>query len=305
MTYDPFARGPFPVNVRTMNAHDTARDRLFPCERWTPAGDDAPPLIVFSHAALQGRRSAAYLCDHLASHGYTVAAMDHSEVVVPALGRRDGESESEKLRRWQEIIDSRVRDVRFLLDDLHHATTPIGIAGHSLGGWTALASAEAEPRIGSVVALAPAGASNPRPGILPATLTFARHRDVPALLLVAENDTSLPLAGMHEIFERTPGTKLMVILRRADHGHFLENVEELHERFRTMPVSGDLAAIQKEMRPIAELQTGEQAHRFVCGLTLAHFDATLRGNVEASRFLLDGLERKLSAEGIEAIVVRA
>ena len=34
--YDPFARGRFPVGVRTIQALDTARNRLFPCEIWYP-----------------------------------------------------------------------------------------------------------------------------------------------------------------------------------------------------------------------------------------------------------------------------
>ena len=80
-----------------------------------------------------------------------------------------------------------------------------------------------------MVALAPGGSSQPRPGILKAKLAFAWGRDVPTLFLVAENDISLPLAGMYEIFERTPATKQMVILRRADHMHFMDNVEEMHE----------------------------------------------------------------------------
>ena len=32
--YDPFARGRFSVGVRTIQALDTARGRLFPCEVW-------------------------------------------------------------------------------------------------------------------------------------------------------------------------------------------------------------------------------------------------------------------------------
>src|SRR5438105_1460050 len=35
--YDPFVRGRYPVGVRTFEARDTARDRLFPCEIWYPA----------------------------------------------------------------------------------------------------------------------------------------------------------------------------------------------------------------------------------------------------------------------------
>src|SRR5438045_9773685 len=46
--YDPFPRGPFPVGVRTIEAPDTSRSRLFPCEIWYPAdakhrGQDLAP----------------------------------------------------------------------------------------------------------------------------------------------------------------------------------------------------------------------------------------------------------------------
>src|SRR6266545_1079399 len=108
--YDPFAAGPFPVGVRTIQAPDPARGRLFPCETWYPAdiGDadrsarpgeerdaaarpGAYPLVVYSHYSGGHRRAATFLCTHLASHGYVVAALDHSEVVAPELARRDGD----------------------------------------------------------------------------------------------------------------------------------------------------------------------------------------------------------------------
>jgi len=48
MPYDPFVRGRFPVSVRTIEALDTARGRLFPVEIWYPAaaqhvGEDLAP----------------------------------------------------------------------------------------------------------------------------------------------------------------------------------------------------------------------------------------------------------------------
>ena len=264
------------------------------------------PLILFSHAAAQGRRSASFLCTHLASHGYVVAALDHSEMIAPELARRDGETEQEKLRRWDAVIASRVPDIRFLLDQM---TTKIdderiGLVGHSFGGWAVLATADVEPRLRSIVALAPAGASRLRPGILPVTLTFAWQRKIPTLYLAAENDVSLPLSGMYEVFARAPEPKRMVILRRADHQHFLDNGEQIHETFRTMPLSGDLAAIQKEMLPISELHSGEQAHAFTRALTLAHMDATLKQNVEAQRWLAGDLATAFAAQGIEVDVHR-
>jgi hypothetical protein len=166
--------------------------------------------------------------------------------------------------------------------------------GHSLGGWAALATPDVESRIHAVVALAPGGASRPKPGILPLTLAFDWGRDVPTLYLVAEDDTHLPLVGMHELYQRTPATRRMVILRRADHYHFMDDGEELHETARA-------TALGKDMRPIAEFCSGEQARLFVRGLTLGHLDAVLRRQEEARRFWRGDLESELAARGVDAL----
>jgi len=270
------------------------------------------PLIVFSHASMSHRRMATFLCTHLSSHGYVVAALDHSEVVAPELARQDDENPEQTTARLEAVIATRVPDIRFLLDELLSGATEgsnttldptrVGIVGHSFGGWTALAAPEVEPRIRAVVAHAPGGSSKPKPGILPATLTFKWARDVPTLYLVAENDVSLPLTGMYELFDRTPATKHMVILRQADHAHFMDDVEEMHETVRHMRFTGDLAWLPKDMRPIGELCSGEQAHVFARGLTLCHMDATLKGEDQAQRFLAGDVKTELAARGVDVIV---
>jgi dienelactone hydrolase len=350
-TYDPFVRGGFPVGVRTIQALDAARNRLFPCEIWYPAAaqyagrDMAPetqdlftvplrdtprrqaavrnaaaqpgtcPLIIFSHYSGGQRRASTFLCTHLSSHGYVVAALDHSEVIAAELARRDGETSEQKAARTEAMIASRVPDIRFIVNHLLHDAAwdsglsldpaRIGVAGHSFGGWTVLAAAGEEPRIGAVAALAPAGSSRPKPGILPVKLTFNWSRDIPTLYLVAENDISLPLTGMYELFERTPAPKQMIILRRADHLHFVDNVEQEHETVRKMPFTGELAWIPKEMRPIAELCSGEQAHLYVRGLTLCHMDAILRQDEEARHFLGGDIEAELAMRGVDAITYKS
>lgn len=346
--YDPFVRGRFPVGVRTIQVHDKARGRLFTCEVWYPAaaqhaGQDIAsgtqdfftvssgntqrrqmavrdaaaepgkyPLIIFSHPSGGNRRTATFLCTHLSSHGYVVAALDHSEIVAAELARKDDETDAQKSVRQKAWIANRVPDISFLLDQMLDGAawdseakidaTRIGIVGHSFGGWTALAATEVELRIRAVVALAPGGSSQPKPGMLKVKLTFGWGRDVPTLYLVAENDISLPLEGMYEIFERTPAIKRMIILRRADHMHFMDNVEELHEAVRAMQFPGELAWLPKEMLPIAKLCSGEQAHLFVRGLTLCHMDAMLLRHEEAQRFLAGDLEAELATRGVEVIV---
>lgn len=346
--YDPFVCGRFPVGVRTLLAPDAARKRDFPCEIWYPAVSrhqdqdldpgtqdrftprpngaeqrqmavrDAAarpgvyPLIIFSHHSGGHRRTSTFLCTHLSSHGYAVAALDHSEVIAPELARRNDETEEQKKARWQAVIESRVPDVRFLLDYLLHPAdlnlevelepSRIGIVGHSFGAWTALATPETDSRIRAVVALAPGGTSNPRPGILPVKLNFHWVHEVPALYLAAENDVPLPLAGMYELFERAPSPKQMVVLRRADHLHFIDNVEQEHEAFRTAPMPAEIAQMQKEMLPIAELCSGEQAHLWVRGLTLAHMDAFLGHRREAHLFLTGDIEDEMSRRGVDVIL---
>jgi dienelactone hydrolase len=312
MAYDPFAPGPFTTGVWSGAAHDACRDRTFPCEVWYPEGcRTAAPVVVYSHHSGGSRRAATYLTIHLASHGYVTAALDHSETFAPELARQPDETPEQKSARAQAWAANRVPDIRFLLDrllDSGASLSPvpvdlgsIGIVGHSIGGWTALAAPETESRIGAVVALAPGGASNPRPGIMNVRLTFQWNREIPALYLVAENDTPLPLSGMFELFERTPEPRQMFILRRADHLHFIDNVEEQHEAFRATPLPGEAAYLSREMRPIAELHSGEQAHTFIRGLTLAHLDATLRGSAAAGEFLAADVPAEFARRGIEAL----
>ena len=345
--YDPFARGSHPVGVQTIEARDAARDRRFPVELWYPAeerhaGEDlspetrdtfavprrpAPreqravrdaeaqpgtfPLVVYSHPSGSNRRAATFLTTHLASHGYIVAALDHSEIVAPELAAQEAESAEQRAARIEGLIASRVPDLRFLLDAViaraaSSAAVPdverIGAVGHSFGGWTVLAALDEEPRIGAVVALAPAGGSQPRPGILPVTLAFAWQRDVPTLYVAAELDASIPPSGIVELLDRTPSAKRLVILHAADHLHFMDDVAYEHEAVRAMPFPPALAWLPRAMRPAAELLPEERAHLAVRGLTLAHLDATLKSSIAAQRWLRGDVVAKLAGRGIDAEV---
>jgi predicted dienelactone hydrolase len=306
-TYDPFAPGPFPVGVRMWQARDGQRDRLFPAEIRYPARPGPHPLVLYSHCSGGHRRSATFLTTHLASYGYAVAALDHSEVVAAELAPSDNETAQQRAARIDAIVASRVPDVRFLLDhipDVEVDAQRIGLVGHSLGGWTVLAAAQVEPRVRAVVAHAPGGSTHPRPGVLPLPLTFDGGRDVPMLFLAAENDVPIPPADVRDVFERAPSAKRMLTLRRADHQHFVDDVEGAHEMVRTMELPAEAAWMGAATRPVTELCSGEQAHTFVRGLTLAHLDATLRADPAAGRFLAGDLEAELAARGVDAVLHR-
>ncbi len=328
--YDPFEPGQFAVGVRTVEIRDQDRARMFPCEIWYPAADpppsgapaeqrDAPaargphPLIIFSHHSGGGRRTATYLTTHLASHGYAVAAVDHSEVVTPELGPNPDEDRTDRARRIDAIIASRVPDVRVLLSALTGPHQPagledigldqdlIGVAGHSFGGWTALAAPEQEPRVRAVVALAPGGSSRTLPGVLPLTLQFEWERPVPVLILAGDCDVPVSLDGVQEIFARAPEPKRMFVLSKADHQHFADNVAANHEALRAMTLPGEAAWITAAMLPASELCPGEHGHLFARGLALAHLDSALLGNSAAQEFLTEQAERALAERGVAGV----
>jgi predicted dienelactone hydrolase len=328
--YDPFAPGPLAVGVATSVAADSGRGLLFPVELWYPAGAgprpgprparDAParpgryPLVVFSHHSGGHRQASSFLCTHLASHGYVVAAMDHSEVVSPELDGREGETAAERSARVAAMIAGRVPDVRFLLDHLLGVgdggrSVPdgleldperVGLAGFSFGGWTALAAPESEPRVRAVVALAPGGIPSPRPGVLPLTLEFGWGRPVPVLCLAAEDDTPIPLDGLRELFGRMPAPKRMFVLRNADHQHFVDDAAVQHEAVRTGSFPDDVAWLPAGMRPAGELCPPEHGYLFTRGLALSHLDAALRQLPAAAEFLDGDVTGALAAQGVAA-----
>jgi len=70
------------------------------------------------------------------------------------------------------------------------------------------------------------------------------------------------------------------------------------------PAPAELADMQREMIPIAQLSSGEQAHLWISGLTLAHMDAFLKGQREAKQFLAGDMEGELRRRRVEVILHR-
>ena len=195
-------------------------------------------------------------------------------MVAAELAARAGKTPGEWSARINAVIYSRVPDARFLLDYLLDGQAAgvvldagrVVLAGHSLGGWTVLATPESDPGVRAVVAMAPGGSSRPRPGVLPLSLTFAWGRDVPALYLAAEDDVPVSPGRGARVVRPDAGGQVLVILRHADHQHFADDVEASHETLRAMTLPGEDAWIPAAMRPITDLYPGEHAHLFARGL---------------------------------------
>ena len=115
---------------------------------YLPKGLSTPaPLIVISHGLASNPDTLQYLSQHLASHGFAVAALEH-----PKTGSRDFAAFLSGLSQAPQPEEAiqRPNDVKILLDALEQKvkTDPlwrdrfnpeqVGLIGHSLGGYTVL-----------------------------------------------------------------------------------------------------------------------------------------------------------------------
>lgn len=143
---------------------------------WLPEGG-APltgyPLIVFSHGFSGCNTQSLFLMEALAHAGYLVLAPNHHDARCGMAGRSDMVRPSESFRQsgsWNEQnYRDRAEDMEAVLnavtsDKSFHGVRVdaqrIGLAGHSLGGYTVLGMAGAWPswkdgRVKAVLALSP------------------------------------------------------------------------------------------------------------------------------------------------------
>ncbi|WP_414541560.1 alpha/beta hydrolase [Nostoc sp. CCY0012] len=155
LEFDPTQSGIGQVQVLNFNWNDQKRSREIPVDvYWSTTSNSEKPVIVFSHGLGSVRHELRYLANHLASHGYVVAALEHpgsneTNTNLAAQGKTRVVQPQEFLQRPQ--------DVSFVLDELEKlnqtannplqgklATNNVMIVGYSFGGGTALAMAGAE-----------------------------------------------------------------------------------------------------------------------------------------------------------------
>jgi predicted dienelactone hydrolase len=318
VAYDPFARGALPVGVVTA---ELGGARQLTCEVWYPAVDacrgrdvdpsggdafaitavqrghqqavrDATarigsyPLVVFSHGFVGHRRQSSYICSHLASHGFIVAAPDHAGNTVNDLVARMSGLASGALPSLAEVCDRRVADVAALLDDLLVGQKApwargidrarVALTGHSLGGWTALAAVGRGVAAGALVALAPAGGSPVNHGDqLLAALDFAWPRVVPVLFVAGREDVISPLVGVENLFSEVRAPRRLVVLDDAGHLHFADDVARTHELFRAAQAMMPVVETAAPLRPVSELAPAARIEPAVRGLVVCELDAHL------------------------------
>jgi predicted dienelactone hydrolase len=330
-SYEPFRRGRFPVGVRTIEVSARA-DRRLPVELWYPATDDARgrdvdaahrdtynmfpgaptawqlavrdaaprkgnfPAVVFSHGFGGHRRQSTFLCTHLASHGYFVAAPDHRGNTAFELMQQAMTGKMDRAAAFRDTIEDRPGDITAVIDTLLADydvvdRNRVAMVGHSFGGWTALRVVAAETRIGVVVPLSPA-AGFPA---LRSLIDFEWARLVPTLVISGDRDAIVPIDGVRAVFQDLRAPKKLVVIERADHMHFCDQAEQVHEFVRNMPMR--FVDLVGEMAPFKELLPAEPAADVVRGLTLGHLDAFLAEDRDAKAFLATDLAATCASRG--------
>jgi predicted dienelactone hydrolase len=152
--------GNFKWDKQTIALHDTSRDRKsesliierkYEVDLYVPQSlQKTPfPVIVISHGLAEDKTTFTYLAQHLASYGFAVAALNHPGNTKEFQQFLSGMATPP---RATELID-RPLDVKYLLDEMQRLNDSdttlqgkfnlqqVGVIGHSLGGYTALALA--------------------------------------------------------------------------------------------------------------------------------------------------------------------
>lgn len=158
---DPAQMGQQWVWKQSLTLRDYQRDRSIPIDLYWSRRTQGP-LVVLSHGFGADRRFLSYLAYHLASNGITVVAVEHpgSNVAWLTSSSLDnaGVNAMSTILPASEFVD-RPKDVSFVLDRLQQMnrfssrlrdklnTEQVTIIGHSLGGYTALALAGAQPNL--------------------------------------------------------------------------------------------------------------------------------------------------------------
>ncbi|MFF7025507.1 alpha/beta hydrolase family protein [Streptomyces klenkii] len=184
-----------------------------------PAGK-ARPLVVLSPGFGMSRASLTGLGEELASRGYAVAAVDHTyEAPVEFPGGRVETGETCRKPDLSAVVPNRSKDIRFLLDQLTGPRSPlavdarrIAVAGHSIGGASAVQVLHDDPRVDAAVNL---------DGNFFGELTGGVHK--PVLLMGAQRGAlAEPKANWEQTWKQLTGWKRWLDVPEGGHMTFTD-----------------------------------------------------------------------------------
>ncbi|AUX32556.1 uncharacterized protein SOCE836_046970 [Sorangium cellulosum] len=316
--------------TRPNNGFPGAPSRTLPTVVWYPAksrsasppgGDRAPvahgrfPLLAYGHGFASPGGDARPYAEHLASHGYIVAAPLFPLTRADAPG---GPTSSDYANQPAdlEFVMQQIEGLDGADADLARAVLPDhrGVFGFSAGGLTALLAAYhpvLQIDVRSAVAYAPASCF-----LGPATY----GRALPVTIVSGTADELAPIVGPLKVFDQAPPPVTLVKLLGGNHTGFLnmdipdvENTDTvLCELVQSMGgISGGSEQLFEDLtRGVGPgavdpggcdefpfcgtrfTQTMEAARQLTIAraVTLAHFDATLKGRLLRVGLVVPALE---------------
>jgi len=242
--------GPLAVTeVAGLVLHDEKRNKDVRVRIFYPVMAGKYPVVVFSHGAGASDTCCESLTRHWATYGYITLQPIHDDSVAQRLSSDDENARFPQAVREAlknpALWESRPRDISFLLDSLGALqkrvaglngkidTSRIGVAGHSMGSYTAEAIAGAfvdlpgrpgqnfsDPRAKAILCLSPQG-----PGQFGLTAHSFGNISLPFMGITGSLDNLGPLANAawHKIpFDRSqPGDKYEVFIQGASHMSFI------------------------------------------------------------------------------------
>ena len=177
-----------------------------------PAASGTFPIVLFSHGYGGYPEQSTFLTAHLASWGFIVVAPDQTarDLSAAVLGTKYTPADATKdvdqqlaALSWVKAQGSTAGSVL----DGHVNVNEVGIVGHSAGGLTAIATAEAYPGIKTAVALAGVPTTPPT-------------RSFPILLMSGSSDKVVPTAGIQKFYNQLMAPKAFVIIKGTGHNVF-------------------------------------------------------------------------------------
>jgi predicted dienelactone hydrolase len=262
-----FTPGPYEIISETFQATDESRPtqsyRDFPGrstrelagEIWRPARQAQPgPLLVYSHGFMSFHREGLYLAQFLASHGYTVVAVDY-----PLSGYRapDGPFMRDVVNQPGDVsflIDSVLKRNADPGDTLYASIDPkkIAVAGTSLGGLTSTLVTfhrqMRDPRIAAAISMA-----GPTSML---TADFFAGSNVPFMMIFGDGDVIVPYAAnATPMTEKYPG-RILVTLRHASHAGFAQPASTFM-RFLGNPDGVGCRAVLEGLKDELDMQNKE------------------------------------------------
>ena len=299
------ARAAYDNVTRLHNAFSLAGDAVRGAD---PASGESFPLVVLSHGYTGYRTIMFYLGEHLASHGYVVASIDHTDSTNAEIDFANNPGSG-----FASTLLHRARDQQFVLEWMSQLETPLGavtdagraaVIGYSMGGYGAVNvvggcyryTPEIVQSFGVPESVAPAlvpvysgcnawrEAVDERWQAMVAFAPWGQRRglhelngiEVPSLFIAGEDDDISGFEdGVLDLFEQTGSQdKYLLVYENARHN------------IAPHPAPAVAYATDAELGHYAEpVWSVEQLNRVNEHMTLAFLDCHVKERAEACSFL--------------------